>query len=192
LKTATTGISDLEKKIADLQSAIAFFESKLPQEKEIDKILQELWQMAEANALQTKTIKTLKSERAGGYSEQPIQMTLSGDFHGFYSFLLQLEKLSRITRVSQLKLEKITTNEGEMICAPEASKPGRNAGMLMVAFVMIGVGVIYFMRARGGPSHAVASAEVQKAEALIKGFTDNPNQVKNMKDMLNNTQKVVE
>jgi type IV pilus assembly protein PilO len=114
LKTATTGISDLEKKIADLQSAIEFFESKLPQEKEIDKILQELWQMADTNALQTKTIKTLKSERAGGYSEQPIQMSLSGDFHGFYSFLLQLEKLSRITRVTQLKLDKIQTKEGEM------------------------------------------------------------------------------
>ena len=70
--------------------------------------------MAEANALQTKTIKTLKSERAGGYSEQPIQMSLSGDFHGFYSFLLQLEKLSRITRITQLKLDKITTKEGEM------------------------------------------------------------------------------
>ena len=70
--------------------------------------------MAESNSLQTKTIKTLKSERNGGYSEQPIQMTLSGDFHGFYSFLLQLEKLSRITRVSQLKLDKITTKEGEM------------------------------------------------------------------------------
>ena len=41
-------------------------------------------------------------------------MTLSGDFHGFYAFLLQLEKLSRITRVSQLKLDKITTKEGEM------------------------------------------------------------------------------
>ncbi len=30
LKTATTGIGDLEKKIADLQQAIVFFESKLP------------------------------------------------------------------------------------------------------------------------------------------------------------------
>jgi hypothetical protein len=41
-------------------------------------------------------------------------MSLSGDFHGFYSFLLQLEKLSRITRVTQLKLDKIQTKEGEM------------------------------------------------------------------------------
>jgi hypothetical protein len=80
-------------------------------------------------------------------------------------------------------------NEADMIFAPEASKPGRNAGMLMIAFVMIGVGVIYFMRARGGPTRAV-SAEVSKADTLIKGFDSN--QVKKMKDLLENTKKVVD
>jgi hypothetical protein len=80
-------------------------------------------------------------------------------------------------------------NEADMIFAPEASKPGRNAGMLMIAFVMIGVGVIYFMRARGGPTRAV-SAEVSKADTLIKNFDSN--QVKKMKDLLENTQKVVD
>ena len=95
---ATAGIDDLNDKIDELQKAIKFFESKLPQEKEVDKILKEVWQMAEANSLQTKTVKTLKTERGPSYSEQPIQMSLSGDFNGFYSFLLQLEKLPRITR----------------------------------------------------------------------------------------------
>ncbi|HEV8378608.1 MAG TPA: hypothetical protein VGQ99_16180 [Tepidisphaeraceae bacterium] len=82
-------------------------------------------------------------------------------------------------------------NEADMIFAPEASKPGRNAGMLMVAFVMIGVGVIYFMRARGGPAKAQASAEVTKAESSIQSFIKDGNQIKKMKDMLNNTEKVV-
>jgi hypothetical protein len=81
-------------------------------------------------------------------------------------------------------------NEADMIFAPEASKPGRNAGMLMIAFVMIGVGVIYFMRARGGPQTALARPEVQDADRLIKGFDGN--QVKKMKDLLENTQKVVD
>jgi Tfp pilus assembly protein PilO len=80
----------------------------------VDKILKEVWQMAEANSLQTKTVKTLKSERGPNYSEQPIQMNLAGDFNGFYAFLLQLEKLPRITRVSQMKLEKIDERDGEM------------------------------------------------------------------------------
>ena len=114
LRQSTAGISDLEHKIDEVEKAIKFFESKLPQEKEIDTILREVWQMAEANALQTKTIKTLKSERAAGYSEQPIQLSLAGDFQGFHSFLRQLEKMSRIVRVQQMKLDKITTREGEM------------------------------------------------------------------------------
>src|SRR5258705_7293920 len=80
-------------------------------------------------------------------------------------------------------------NEADMIFAPEASKPGRNAGMLMIAFVMIGVGVIYFMRARTGPTRAV-SAEVARADTLIKNFDGN--QVKQMRDLLDNTQKVVD
>lgn len=114
VRQATAGIDDLNRKIEELQKAIVFFESKLPQEKEIDKILKEVWQMAEANSLQTKSIKTLRGERAASYSEQPIQMSLSGDFNGFYSFLLQLEKLPRITRVTQMNLAKISDRDGEM------------------------------------------------------------------------------
>src|SRR5437879_1504421 len=81
LRQSTSGISDLNRKIADLEKAIAFFESKLPQEKEMDKVLREVWQMAQANQLTTKQIKTLPSERFAGYCEQPIQMSMSGDFN---------------------------------------------------------------------------------------------------------------
>jgi len=114
LTQATAGVDDLGRKIDELQKAITFFESKLPQEREIDKILKEVSQMADANSLQTKTVKMLKSERGPSYSEQPIQLSLAGDFNGFYAFLLQLEKLPRITRVSQMKLEKIDERDGEM------------------------------------------------------------------------------
>jgi Tfp pilus assembly protein PilO len=114
LQQATAGIDDLNRKIDELQKAITFFESKLPQEREVDKILREVSQIAEANSLQTKTIKTMRSERGASYSEQPIQMGLSGGFKGFYSFLLQLEKLPRITRVTQMNLQKISDRDGEM------------------------------------------------------------------------------
>lgn len=80
-------------------------------------------------------------------------------------------------------------NEADMIFAPEASKPGRNAGMLMIAFVMIGVGVIYFMRVRTGPATATASQQMVVAEGVIKGFDNN--QVTKMKDLLKSTEKVV-
>jgi hypothetical protein len=82
-------------------------------------------------------------------------------------------------------------SEADMIFAPEASKPGRNAGMLMVAFVMIGVGVIYFMRARGGPGKVQASAELSKADTEIKSFINDRDQIRKMTEMIKNTEKVV-
>jgi type IV pilus assembly protein PilO len=114
LRRASSGIDDMSHKIAELQRAIDFFASKLPQAKEMDKVLTEVSQMADANSLQSKTVKSLKTERGRSYSEQSIQMNLSGDFNGFYSFLLQLEKLPRITRVTNMKLEKISDRDGEM------------------------------------------------------------------------------
>jgi type IV pilus assembly protein PilO len=114
LERSTAGINDLDRKLGEVQKAVAFFESKLPQAKEIDKILKEVWQMAEANSLQTRTIKTMNSQHAANYSEQPIEISLSGDFNGFYAFLLQLEKLPRLTRVTQMNLQKLPDHDGEM------------------------------------------------------------------------------
>src|SRR4051812_49395991 len=113
LEQSTAGIDDLNRKIAELQQAITFFESKLPQAKDMDKVLREVSQMADANSLQTKTVRTLKTEKNPNYSEQPIEMNLVGDFNGFYSFLLQLEKLPRLTRVPSMALQK-ADKDGEM------------------------------------------------------------------------------
>ena len=115
LDRATAGISDVNKKIEELQKAIEFFEAKLPQEKEIDKVLREVWQMAENNQLTVKTIKTLRSQRSSNYSEQPIELTLVGDFKdSFYAFMLQLEQLPRLTRVTKMDLKKLSERDGQM------------------------------------------------------------------------------
>jgi type IV pilus assembly protein PilO len=114
LERATAGVSDIDRKVEELQEAIKFFEKKLPQEREMDLILKEVWQMAEQNKLATKTIRTMKSVRGAAYSEQPIEMNLSGDFAGFYEFMLQLERLPRLTRVQNMTLDKINGQEGLM------------------------------------------------------------------------------
>ena len=114
LRQATAGVDDLNKMISDLEQAIKFFDSKLPQEREVDKVLKEVWQLAEANTLQTKTIKTMKAEPNASYNELPIQLSLSGNFYGYYAFLQQLEKLPRITRVTTMNLTKINDRDGDM------------------------------------------------------------------------------
>ncbi len=114
LELATSGTEDLKRKIEDLQKAISIVEDKLPQEREIDKVLKEVWNMAEANNLEQRTIKTLKSQRSSNYNEQPIEMSLAGDFEGFYVYLQQLEKLPRLTRVTKMDLNKMNDRDGAM------------------------------------------------------------------------------
>src|SRR5690242_9746790 len=57
LKRATDSVQDVDRKIAELQQATAFFESKLPQAQEMDKVLKEVSPLAERNNLLTRTVK---------------------------------------------------------------------------------------------------------------------------------------
>jgi Tfp pilus assembly protein PilO len=117
LDRASASVHDVDKKIRELQKAVDFFESRLPQAKEMDKVLKEIWQLADTNGLRTQTVRTPKSQRMTGYSEQTVELNLSGDFTGFYEFMLKLEQLPRLTRVTKLNLTKITDKDGEMQAA---------------------------------------------------------------------------
>lgn len=114
LQRARVGIDDLKKKIDELQKAITFFEGKLPQSREMDKILEDVTKLARDNGLEQRTFKTGKSQRAANYSEQPIEMTLAGDFEGFYVYLQQLERFERLTRVTKMDLTKMNERDGAM------------------------------------------------------------------------------
>jgi len=110
LNKATATIGNLRKEIASLQEAINFFQSKLPNAKEIDKVLQELWLVAEANNVVTKSIRASQQGHDKGLvlppgsEEQVIAMELHGDFMGFYAFLQELESQPRIMRIRKMKL----------------------------------------------------------------------------------------
>ena len=113
LNQAMGTLGDLKNEITSLNKAIKFFESKLPSEKEIDKILQQVWKLAEANNLATKSIRTLDRTSQncftsvdGPHAEQPIAMQLEGDFMGFYSFLQAMENQPRIIRIHKMALSK--------------------------------------------------------------------------------------
>jgi Tfp pilus assembly protein PilO len=107
-------MGDLRKEIESLEQAVKFFQSKLPNEKEIDKVLQEVWRLAEGNQLIAKSIRTLapgtdKTPITGiaGPHEQLIAMQLEGDFRGFYAFLQSLENQPRIMRIKKMTMEKL-------------------------------------------------------------------------------------
>ena len=116
---ATAVIGDLQKEISSLSAAIELFQSKLPSDKEIDKVLLELWKIAERNQLNTKSVRQLERSKdnliaAGQHVEQPITMQIEGDFGGFYGFLLALESQPRIMRIRNLTLTRSGKNDGSI------------------------------------------------------------------------------
>lgn len=111
---AATAAEDLTKQLEQLEEAIKFFENKLPPKSQIHKVLEQVTVIAQKQGLKPKTIRTLKKKDNSGYIEQPLKMELEGNFSSFYSFLLELEKLPRIMKIRELKLDKNKSTEGQI------------------------------------------------------------------------------
>ena len=112
---ATIKAEDLNQQLSQLDEAVSFFESKLPPTNEIHKVLEQVTVIVQSQGLDPKMIRTLnRKEDNSGYVEQPLKMQLVGNFNSFYSFLLEIEKLPRIMKIRELKLEKEKDGDGQV------------------------------------------------------------------------------
>jgi type IV pilus assembly protein PilO len=111
---ATVQAEDYVKQGKQVEEAIRFFESKLPPTSEIHKVLEQVTVIAQKQGLDPKMIRTLGTKDTAGYVEQPLQMRVVGNFNSFYSFLLEMEKLQRITKLRELKIQKERGAEGQI------------------------------------------------------------------------------
>lgn len=115
LEEATARLDDLGREIEKLSKAIEMFEAKLPAEKEVEVILKQVWELASKHGLKPRSVRAEEPVDARRYAKLPLKMVIAGDFDGYYSFLLDLERLKRITRVPRMQLEKLETDkEGRM------------------------------------------------------------------------------
>jgi Tfp pilus assembly protein PilO len=105
-------INDLQQEVGRLEGALAFFENRLPQEREVDVILREVWVIAEAKSLTPRSIRCAAPELQARYNSQPITLTVEGPFGGFYEFLVGLERLPRLTKIRQMQISKSPMKEG--------------------------------------------------------------------------------
>ena len=111
---ATVATENLTKQLAQLEEAIAFFESRLPPKSKIHEVLEQVTVIAQKEGLKPKTIRTLAKKDNSGYVEQPLKMELDGNFKAFYSFLLETEKLPRIMKIRELEISKQLNDEGRI------------------------------------------------------------------------------
>ncbi len=70
--------------------------------------------------------------------EQPLKVVMEGQFGGFYPFLLGLENLPRISRIHELKLERVTSRSRRR---DEAPAPGTmKAEFILSIYYQLGPG----------------------------------------------------
>jgi type IV pilus assembly protein PilO len=115
LREATAVNADLERANADIRKSIETIEARLPSDKEVDTVLRDVAQIASRNGLRIPQFKKSDNRAPAGIAqEQPLDVEITGDFDGFYQFLLDLEKLPRITRIPDFKISRAEDNDGAM------------------------------------------------------------------------------
>jgi len=112
-KHLSGAIGNLQDQIAQGKEAVEIIRSRLPEKKDIDQIVREVWELAKSNNLSATAVRTVAPRKNKQFTtpddphgEQPVLIQLEGDFKGFYSFMLQMESQSRIMRVRQLTMRK--------------------------------------------------------------------------------------
>lgn len=106
LAEVASKIDDIGLAIEAGRESIEKIEAKLPNEQDVEGILEQVWQIAKRNRMAVRSVKSEKSVPAAMYMELPLRVVMEGQFDGFYQFLLELENLPRITRIHQMELKR--------------------------------------------------------------------------------------
>ncbi|MCP4496337.1 MAG: type 4a pilus biogenesis protein PilO [Phycisphaeraceae bacterium] len=106
LDQLTDEVGDVRTAIDEAELRLADFRQNIPNANEVDDMLAEIHRIGERNALGISSIRALNRTETQGYAEIPLSLEIDGSFRGLYRFLIDLERLPRITRVRDLKLER--------------------------------------------------------------------------------------
>jgi len=112
LREVTAQIDDLGMAIEHGRAAIDLVEAKLPSARDVEVMLEDVWKYAAKSNLHVKSFKSGKAVPLAGYMEQPLHVSMVGDFKGFYNFLIALENLPRITRIHEMTLDQTPKGRG--------------------------------------------------------------------------------
>ncbi|MFI4883426.1 MAG: type 4a pilus biogenesis protein PilO [Phycisphaerales bacterium JB064] len=105
----------LEAATSQIAERIESIEARLPTNKELADVVRQVSELAVQSGLQQPSIVTEKPVKASLYMEQPLKIETSGDFRGFYKFLLELERLDRITRMPDMTVRRSDKVDGHMV-----------------------------------------------------------------------------
>lgn len=113
LRTETSRNADLAAANEQIAERIRKDEARLPSSKGVDQIVKQVSTLAVDSGLAPPTLKSLKPLQAAVYWEQPLELSTSGTFRGYYEFLRRMERLPRLTRVVDMEIKRGNVTAGD-------------------------------------------------------------------------------
>ena len=115
LKQESARRGTLEAATNEIAQRIESIEGRLPTNKELSAVVRQVSELAVDSGLDQPEIIAEKPVKAALYMEQPLKIEMTGDFRGFYKFLLELERLDRITRMPEMTVRRSDKVDGHMV-----------------------------------------------------------------------------
>lgn len=103
------------KETEDMKSKRQKALEQLPNEKDIDKLLEDISSLALDSGLEIMLFKPQQEVRKNFYAEIPVELKLSGGYHDLALFYDKIASLPRIVNVSDLLIEKAQEMDGRNI-----------------------------------------------------------------------------
>lgn len=94
----------LEQEIKALERQLEAALVKLPEEKEIPRLLTQVNTLGQQHGLEFLLFRPGASVKKGFYAEVPIDIRVEGEYHSLGAFLDRVSKLERIVNVGDLKI----------------------------------------------------------------------------------------
>ncbi|MFG0242972.1 MAG: type 4a pilus biogenesis protein PilO [Phycisphaerales bacterium JB054] len=114
LRNETARNDDLAQANTNIGNRIEEIEDRLPSTMELDNIIRQISDLAVTSGLSSPTLTSGKPIEAGTYWEQPLTVTTTGNFNGYYRFLQKLERMPRITRIPDFDLLRDPKIDGDV------------------------------------------------------------------------------
>jgi type IV pilus assembly protein PilO len=101
----------LEAEIKALEKQLEVALVKLPEEKEIPKLLTQVNTLGLQSGLEFLMFKPGTAVKKGFYAELPIDIRVQGDYHALGGFLDRVSKLERIINVADIKIGPLSASQ---------------------------------------------------------------------------------
>ncbi len=97
----------LEADIKALQSQLEAVLVRLPEEKDIPRLLTQVNTLGQQNGLEFLLFRPGTPSKKGFYAEVPIDMRVEGQYHSLGAFFDRVSKLERIVNISDIKVSPL-------------------------------------------------------------------------------------